>query len=239
MAGEGRSLEGDGRELRLQDIRDRLRQHVYLHYLSYAFFIKGAILVIAGISIFLIFIRTDLPNQIEREALWFASFSFSLVTLATWSRGAPFANWHANILDFVLPIAMGISESLLYFVLTPTKELPHDLWNTWYAIFFVHSALAAVLVWNRRHQARLKEYEQRSDLIKVVKRYQRWLFSDMCGSLFTASLAASMIWYPNHVRAFLAPYKLDPHLAIAGSLIVIAAFVLTKVGHQYRVLGRL
>jgi hypothetical protein len=237
MSGDYKYTDSGNSRLRAEDVRDRLRGHLYLLYMNYAFFIKGAILAFAGVAIFQIFATENVINKLERETLWGVSFAYSLVTISAFSRGAILTNWHANIFDTILPISLGICEVLLYFILTPTPGDSGKLWTSWYVVFAAYALLAAALVFNRRQQARLKEFEQTAEMVKLAKRYRRWLLGDLLGALLAAAASCEMRFDFDRISRFLTPYGLNPHFVFGLALGILALFVLTSIARQYRALG--
>ncbi len=51
-------------------MHDRLRDHVHFLYQNYAFFIKGAVVVVAGAAIYFILTAPNVPHEAERVAFW-------------------------------------------------------------------------------------------------------------------------------------------------------------------------
>jgi hypothetical protein len=151
--------KASGLRLGPRAMRRRLSDHVYTLYLGYAFFIKGAVVALAGTSIYSLLTQTSVPDRLDRILLWFVSFGFSCITAVAWSRGSVFTSWHANLWDAVLPLGSGAAEVMLYAVLAPSQLLISARWTDWYAVFAVFTAFLSGLILNRRHEAQNENFD--------------------------------------------------------------------------------
>jgi hypothetical protein len=148
--------------------------------MNYAFFIKGAVVASAAVSIVLILGTPGLPFIWIRLALWLASLALSAVTIATWTRGSAFATSHMNEADIFIPISMGTIEVAFFVVIAPTfDKLPATAWEFWYLALFFHLTLAFGLINNRLRLTIPEEYA--NELRETVIEYISWVRKDRWG----------------------------------------------------------
>jgi hypothetical protein len=230
------------------DIRSRLRDHVYVAYLNYSFFIKGAVIAAAGLALVAILGSSphDLPFKGPRLALWGASLGFSMVTIATWSRGAAFTNYRASAFDIILPILMGLLEIVMFVVIAPPIDgLPKDVWVYWYVANACHAFLAVGLVLNRWVLAKPSDYAGDA-LLNELKHYKRQLNTNMIGAgmigvfgvvIFLATNCAS------YVGLGLAPFNSvstsNWHIAIGFIYVLQAIAIILLASSEYTRLSEL
>jgi len=219
-----------------QMLRERLKDHVYLMYLNFSFFIKGAVVVVGGAAIYFILSTSGNDFKLQQVALWITSFSFSLVTIATWSRGSAFTNARANPWDIVLPIALGMCEGLLFAVLAPSKDAP-QVWVFWYLVYGLFATCAAGLVLNRLNQAHPLNYA--ADLRAKVKDYRKWLFEDIEGACGTAVLGFTAFIFCQCFPFLQEPSAWPYHVAVGFFLTAVAIKLIKQSSSQYEELTEL
>jgi hypothetical protein len=227
------ATKGGGRLERTR-VHERLQEQLYTLYLNYAFFIKGAVVAVSAISIIMIFAVEVVPNRYDRVALWVTSVAFSLVTVATWIRGAALTIWRANVHDVLLPLALGITETLLYLVLAPSTERAAIPLKVWYLAFALHAGLAVGLICNRLRQSGLVEYAADPILENVVVASRRWMKLDIGGATGTALFGFLM--YGLHDRL---DNIVSVDIVVAGALTLVASGIIYNSMKQYRILGTL
>jgi len=126
--------------LGVDELRRRLSAHVYTLYMNYAFLIKSGVFAVAALSLYHIF--ADQQFDIVLPIFWLASFSFAIVTISTWTRGAALANAHATFYDVLIPILISVPEYLLFIAIDPTYANKSFFnmsapWTIWYLNLFV------------------------------------------------------------------------------------------------------
>lgn len=108
-----------------------------------------------------------------RLSFWCASMFALLVTSSTTARGVIITGDQYNLFDTILPIALGLSEFLLFTVLQP--HIP-GLWLCWYLAFGLFALCAAAITLNRLSMARKEEFDP--SLEKLPEMYMSWLKKD-------------------------------------------------------------
>jgi hypothetical protein len=231
-----------------EELRLRLHDHVYMSYTNYSFFIKGAVIAAAALSFIYILGASDLHFKWTRLILWGASLGFSLVSIATWSRGSAFTSYRANMLDLLLPVGMGLVEVSMYVLLAPAlgsvSDLPIDAWLYWYLALACHTFLAMLLVGNRLLQTRMEDYAD--DLHGLVGKYRRWLWLDFSGAGVLFVVGAAIFCFSEvalsvpslHSFAVTNPDLGWVHVVLGGFFAVIALAIVGSASSQYDELSR-
>jgi hypothetical protein len=229
----------------LRDVRARLNDHIYVSYLNYSFFIKGAVVAAAALGLIFILGTTRLEFKWVRLVLWIASLGFSLVTVATWNRGSAFTGSRANYFDLILPVLMGVAEVSMYVLIAPTlPDAPNDLWVYWYAALSAHCFLAVALIWNRQTLTHASDYSH--ELQGILAEFETWIATDKRGA-FILGLASAAVFVLTKVRYEL-PFVTVPFDSAATAwvhgLLGCAAFALSvhislSAMRQYKVLSEL
>jgi hypothetical protein len=175
-----RPLDGDTVRLRLQNIS--IAQYYVLNGA-----IKGGVLAIAGNVAFAI-VREDIQRDllICKGFVFIGSFMLIIATYVTWTRGEMFSAGRYNILDYVLPMLMGLAEFGLFLSIAPRTT---ETWNilVWYAVVSFHALMGVSIIVNRLCQTISADYED--DLQDIAMKYRAWLWRDLKGA--TALTVAS------------------------------------------------
>jgi hypothetical protein len=166
--------------LTIMELRHRVINYGYTSYSNFQYLIKSGVFAIAALTIFNILAANN-QFRSQRIALWLASLGFSLLTLSTWNRGSMLSNGKANIADSLFQLLMGVTEYLLFLILSPEVSKA-DGWVTWYIAAAGQGFFAAGLVWNR---IRLTDVERdfAAELRDLGNQYRRWLRHDIIGAV--------------------------------------------------------
>lgn len=252
MSGQGQTqssggappITGNRRPLTADDVRARLKEHIYVLYLNYSFFIKGAVIAVAGLTLFLIWVPDTVAFRYERLAMWFASVGFSMVTIATWTRGAPLANARASFFDMVIPVAMGICEVLFFTIIAPPQALhPTDhanlFWTNWYGVFAFHGMLAVILVANRLYAADSSEFVHDQVLNPIWQQYRDWLRFDIGGASVVTVLGAGMFYACQKLPYLKTQDAVVWHTGVGVAVFLMSLFVIAKAAYDYNTISRI
>lgn len=159
-------------------LTERLQYHTPNNYNYLYGIMKGIALAVAA-DVILKF--PDNPAFWSRVSLWFASLGAVLVSHLTTARGTLITSFRMNILDSILPIALGLLEFILFGVLGPSSEHPNR-WHMWWFIFAGHAFVAACLVANRWHLTLPDDYD--AELKDIASDLSTWLRKNLIGAGF-------------------------------------------------------
>lgn len=221
-----RTSHGDGSML--SDRRYGPHTEVYWWYTTLQALMKGAELLFAA-NATVVLLAGTLPNRDQRLMFLVVSCLFSLVTLTTWTRGATISGPRLNLLDFIVPMALGVAEISLFLIVAPFHGSPLVPIQFWYAAFAVHAALAMLLVFNRSSQTPYQDFAD--DLRAKARLMARWMRKDIRGILIP--LALGCVGFVSHLafRGALAGAVVDAVLATVlsiGAVLVIRQALLQR-----------
>jgi hypothetical protein len=216
--------------LTLPEFEERLSGHVYTLYMNYSFLIKGGVYTVAALALLHI-MQQPSDFRFGRLLFWAVSFMFSLVTIATWSRGSALANSKAGVLDVILPIGIAIPEYLAFIVVDPTAagSLP---WYYWYLFLAAHAALGFAIV-----TYRLSLTDPQSDfddqLKPLAEDYMDWMKGDQRGAAI--GVALNLILF---LSTLLSPWLASPaanwvHYIAGTFLFFVGAQITYNAYRQY------
>jgi hypothetical protein len=180
------------RALLPENVQDRLRDYVPNHYLMLISVIKGVVMATAAYV--LLPVLNDRATLIPRLSFWLASAAGAVVSYVTWARGVVLTNEKNNLWDAVVPMLMGLTEVLLFLILTPNGT---RFWWNWYLVLSAHAFCGFLITSNRLGQTDVGS-DFHPDLHELGKEYERWVRSDQRGALamsvLFAALWAGMRW---------------------------------------------
>lgn len=234
-----------GGPLSFSELQRRLSSHVYTLYMNYAFLIKSGVFTVAAFSLYRIWtVGPDASTTAMLLIFWGASFSFSLVTVSTWSRGAAMANARANVGDVAIPIGMAIPEYLFFIAIDPANLKLESTWlmvpwGIWYLFFALHALLACALISNRLSQTNIKrDYDE--ELQGIAKRHVAWMREDRVGAAISACVAfliflgVTRLVKGTPFDVLQSAYSYVIHLAIGLGIIVLGVFLMWKAHVRYQ-----
>ena len=238
-----------GRPLSFDDLQVRLSSHVYTSYMNYAFLIKSGVFTIAAISLYHILTEPSREFTIVLFIFWFASFTFAVVTVSTWSRGAAMANARANVGDVVFPIAMSIPEYLFFIAIDPAyakQDLPvmSTPWTIWYLFFSLHALGACALISNRLRETDIgRDYT--ADLRPLAEAHIGWARKDR-GGAFVSMMVGLFIFtssttYLSKVpfNVFQSPLASLIHAVVGMAIIGLGFFIIWRAHSRYNIIEKI
>jgi hypothetical protein len=232
-------------KLRFVDVQQRVSSHVYTLYMNYAFLIKNGVFTVAALALYHLLIQPEL--SVVRLVFWGASFSFALVTMSTWSRGAILEAGRTSMFDVVIPIGMSIPEYLFFITVDPnysgdSARSADGQWMTWYLWFALHALFAWTLITNRLVQTVEADYSE--ELKPLVRQHTRWMRRDRIGA-GVAALIAFFVYFLTTKPAASIPFNFlqSPHAQIYNEvigvfLIFFGLFLTWQAHEQYKLIQR-
>lgn len=142
------------RQLTREDVASRLKSYQRDGYLYIGGFMKSVTFAAATIVLIEIFSKI-LSGGLEgwmRLCLWGVSLMATLVSYITWGRGTLLANSRGNLRDSIFPLFMGITEFLLFAVIS-IKSLTSgnpDIWKWWFWVIAINFLLGVLITKNRK-----------------------------------------------------------------------------------------
>jgi hypothetical protein len=223
--------------LNFGDIRDRTTSHGYVMYMNYQFLIKSGVYAVAALALLNILTAESLPLPVRLRlfAFWLASFAFTIVTIAKWSRGAVLTNARFNMPDMILPIFAALPEYLLFIVLDPGLKIEMD-WTVWYCIFGLHGFFGLMLVANRYFQTSDSDFAP-DVRDRLLTKYRSWMAQDMLGTFATFCGGLLLFAWPPHfiVRKIVTRVDGEAAETVAGaSIFILGIFIIAQAASQYR-----
>lgn len=141
--------------------------------------LKSVILANAAYSFF-VMINKDHLNP-TTATLWLASFLSMILIYQAFTIGVIIIAWVPTVKDVILPFTIGITEFLMFSVLTDPKTVVH-----WHFMFALFSGAAFLTVWNVIRETKLANYEK--SLHNLVKEYIAFQKTDRTMALLSAIL---------------------------------------------------
>lgn len=167
-----------------KDLLPKLKNHLALTYMTLISVIKSVILANAAYSIF-VMINNDLLH-VTTAILWLVSFLSMILIYQAFTIGVIIIAWIPTVKDALLPFAVGITEFLMFSVLTSPNTLVH-----WHLMFALFSGASCLTVWNVICETKLSNYDK--SLHMLVKEYVSFQKID-CLMAFLTTVFWFIIW---------------------------------------------
>jgi len=199
-------------KVRRKDLLPRLTNHLALSYMTLISVMKSVILANAAYSIFLIISNGNL--NMTTATFWLASFLSMILIYQTFTTGVIIIAWIPTVKDTLLPFAVGVTEFLMFSVLTDPNMLVH-----WHLVFSLFSIAAFFTVWNVIRETNLASYDK--SLYSLVNEYLSFQKTD-CIMAFLSAIVWLIIWIVLQNFSGLQQYQwVSGAAAVAIMLIVI------------------
>lgn len=187
------------RQLTREDVATRLKNYQRDGYLYIGGFMKSV--TFAAGTIVLIEILSHETEIWLRLPLWIVSLMATLLSYLTWGRGTLLINSRGNLQDAVLPLFMGITEFLLFALLSFGSIANETAWRWWFAALAADFFIGALITWNREKITHLTE-DFAPDIRNLGKEMAQWVQNDRRGAVKGLILAGPV--------ACIAPFVPDP-----------------------------
>lgn len=201
-------------KVRGKDLFPRLTNHLALTYMTLISVMKSVVLANAAYSVFLMINNGNL--NMTTATFWLASFLSMILIYQAFTIGVIIIAWIPTVRDILLPFAVGITEFLMFSVLTDPNTLVH-----WHLMFSLFSVAAFFAIWNVIRETKLSNYER--SLHALVNKYITSQKTDRIMAFLTA-IVWLVIWIVMQSFPSLQQYQWISGVAAVAIMLVAIYF---------------